>query len=147
MRSKKIIASAVAVCLSTTSVLSGCATSSQDIATAYVSPVQYQAYDCAQLTSELQRISGRVSQLGGRLDQAASNDKWLTGAGLILFWPALFALGGTKAQEQEYARLKGEYEAASQMAIAKKCDAVAPVARPTAQAPASPSASAQTPTQ
>ena len=39
---------------------------------------------------------------------------------MILFWPALFALGGTKQQEAEYARLKGEYDAVQQAAIAKK---------------------------
>ena len=43
------------------------------------------------------------------------------GVGMILFWPALFALGGTKEQEAEYGRLKGEYEAIQQAAIAKKC--------------------------
>lgn len=102
--------------------LPSCATSSKDIATSYVSPIQYQQYDCQQLTSELQRISGRVNQLGGRLDEAANNDKMIMGAGLIIFWPALFALGGTKAQEQEYARLKGEYEAVNQAAIQKKCE-------------------------
>ena len=35
---------------------------------------------------------------------------------------ALFALGGTKQQEADYARLKGEYEAIGQAMIAKKCD-------------------------
>lgn len=33
-------------------VLSGCATASSDIAATYTSPIQYQAYDCAQLASE-----------------------------------------------------------------------------------------------
>ena len=125
MIANKAVATVLLVTVFATSV-TGCATSSQDIASTYISPVQYQNYDCMQLAAEMQRVSGRVSQLGGRLDQAASNDKWLTGAGLILFWPALFALGGTKAQEQEYSRLKGEYEAASKMAIDKKC-ATAPI--------------------
>lgn len=43
------------------------------------------------------------------------------GVGLVLFWPALFALGGTKQQEAEYARLKGEHDALQQAAVAKKC--------------------------
>lgn len=102
--------------------LSGCATTSKDLAPTYVSPIQYQQYDCQQLTAELQRISTRVNQLSGRLDEAASNDKLLMGAGLLLFWPALFALGGTKTQEQEYSRLRGEYDAVNQSAIQKKCE-------------------------
>lgn len=100
-----------------------CSTSSKDIAPAYVSPLQYQSYDCEQLTAEIQRIHGRASQLGGRLDEAAGNDKALV-AGSLLFWPALFALGGTKQQEAEYARLRGEHDAAVQMAIQKKCQGV-----------------------
>jgi len=104
--------------------LSGCATASKDVSANYVSPVQFQSYDCDQLQSEATRIQTRVNQLGGRLDEAASNDKAIMGVGMLLFWPALFALGGTKQQEAEYARLKGEYDAVQQSAIAKKCSGV-----------------------
>lgn len=102
-------------------VLSGCATASKDITPTYTSPMQYQAYDCDQLASESQRIQARVVQLGGRLDTAASNDKAIAGVGVILFWPALFALGGTKQQEADYGRLRGEYDAVQQSAVIKKC--------------------------
>ena len=79
------------------------------------------------------RIQTRVTELGGRLDQAASNDKAIAGLGMILFWPALFALGGTKQQEAEFARLKGEYDALNQSAIQKKCEGlVATAAKPDA---------------
>jgi hypothetical protein len=104
--------------------LSGCATASKDITAQYISPMQYSQYDCPQLVAELGRIQGRVNQLGGRLDEAASNDKTITGVGAILFWPALFALGGTEEQEAEYARLKGEHDAVIQAAVMKKCDGV-----------------------
>ena len=111
----------IAVIVSAALLLAGCATSSKDISATYVSPVQYQSYDCQQLQAETQRIQVRVVELGGRLDQAASNDKALVGVGMILFWPALFALGGTKQQEAEYARLRGEYDAVAQASIQKKC--------------------------
>ena len=119
-------------------VLGGCATASKDIATSYVSPMQYNQYDCDQLAAESARIRGRVDALGGRLDTAASNDAKITGVGIILFWPALFFLGGTKEQEAEYARLKGEYEAVQQAAIQKKCALALqlPTASPAASAPA-----------
>lgn len=103
--------------------LQGCATASKDIAPSYISPMQYQAYDCDQIASEMVRIQMRVNQIGGRLDEASANDKALTAGGIILFWPALFFLGGTKQQEAEYARLRGEYDAAHQQAIQKKCKA------------------------
>ncbi|MCL4184571.1 MAG: hypothetical protein KJ011_14105 [Burkholderiaceae bacterium] len=107
--------------VSASMVVTGCATSSADVSSAYVSPLQYQSYDCEQIISETRRLEQRVHQLGGRLDEAASNDKAIMGVGLILFWPALFALGGTKQQEAEYARIKGEYEALQQAAVQKKC--------------------------
>lgn len=115
---QKTIAATLAISLT----ISGCATSSANIAASYTTPIQYQGYDCAQLAAEAQRIHGRVNQLAGRLDEAANNDKVLMGVGMVLFWPALFALGGTKQQEADYARLKGEYDAIQQAMIAKKCE-------------------------
>lgn len=104
--------------------LSGCATASKDLTPTYTSPMQYQSYDCDQLASESQRIQARVIQLGGRLDTAAANDKAIAGVGAILFWPALFALGGTKQQEADYSRLRGEYDAVQQSAVLRKCPGI-----------------------
>ena len=112
-------------CISLLAFLAGCSTASQKITAEYISPIQYQSYDCDQLAQESNRILVRVKQLGVRLDQAASNDKAIGVVGAVLFWPALFALGGTKQQEAEYARLKGEYDAVSQAQILKKCSAIA----------------------
>ena len=54
----------------------------------YTTPIQYQGYDCAQLTAEAQRTHGRVNQLAGRLDEAANNDKVIMGVGMVLTVPA-----------------------------------------------------------
>ena len=132
---------AIALAISTALSTTGCATSSANIAASYPTPIQYQGYDCAQLTAEAQRIHGRVNQLAGRLDEAANNDKVIMGVGMVLFWPALFALGGTKQQEADYARLKGEYDALQQAMITKKCDQPAPQALATPAGP--PAASAE----
>lgn len=104
----------------------GCSTASKDVATAYVSPTPYQALDCEQLAAERIRIQTRASQLATRLDRAARNDKAITVVGAVLFWPALFALGGTKEQEAEYARLKGEADAVQIAATQKRCPAAEP---------------------
>ena len=129
--------------------LAGCSTASKDIAPAYVSPLQYQSLDCTQLSEELRRVQSRVTELGGRLDTAASNDAALMGVGLILFWPALFALGGTKGQEAEYSRLRGEFEAIQQASVQKKCSAGTPAtatpADKAAAAAASPAAAPAVP--
>ena len=108
-------------CATIAAFLGGCATSGKDVVATYVSPIQYSSYDRDQLRQELGRINGRASQLTGRLDEAASNDKAIVGVGMILFWPALFALGGTKQQEAELSRLKGEYDALQTASTSKKC--------------------------
>src|SRR5678816_374341 len=84
--------------------LAGCATASKDIIPTAVSPMQYANYDCDQIAAEQRRIYGRAGELGGRLDQAASNDTALAWSAL-LDWPTLFFLGGTKPQEADYARV------------------------------------------
>ena len=68
------------------------------------------------------RVSTQVSQMTGTLDKNRENDNMTATAGAILFWPALFFLGGTKEQEAQYAQLKGEYNALEQVAIQKKCN-------------------------
>jgi hypothetical protein len=101
--------------------LVGCATAGKDVSPSYVSPAQFSNFDCDQIRLETVRLSTRVNQLTGRLDEAASNDKAILIGGGLLFWPALFALGGTKQQEIELARLKGESEALQTALIDKKC--------------------------
>src|SRR4051794_2020647 len=94
--------------------LAGCASSSDDIASAYVSPLTYDNYTCAQLSGEMERIAMRVQQVSGSVDHAATNDKIAMGVGLVIFWPALLMIKGNGPQHEELARLKGEYDAASQ---------------------------------
>jgi hypothetical protein len=103
-----------------TAFLAGCTTAGKDVTATYVSPIQYSNFDCDQLRQELLRINGRVNQMTGRLDESASNDKALVAASLI-FWPTLFFLGGTKQQEAELSRLKGEYESLQTASVTKKC--------------------------
>ena len=101
--------------------LSGCAPNSASLAPAYVSPLVYANFDCEQMQMEYARLSRRAYEASGQQDQAASDDAAMFAIGMILFWPALFFLGGTKEQEAEYARLKGEYEALDRVAVQKNC--------------------------
>lgn len=121
--------------------LTGCASASKDVASAYTSPLIYKTYDCEQIQMESSRIQSRVVDLGGRLDKAAQNDAALVGVGAILFWPALFALGGNKGLESEYGRLKGEHEALQQAMVTKKCGMDAEPVKAPAAIVAPPSAS------
>lgn len=114
---KKIV---LASCLVSQLVLVACASKSDNISSTYISPLQYQGYNCSQIRSELSRVSRRVNEVAGVQDSQASNDSVALGVGLVLFWPALFFMIG-KDKEEEVARLKGEYEALEQAAIQKNC--------------------------
>lgn len=99
----------------------GCATSPDKIPAQYVSPLIYKDYDEDQIVHEMDHIGRRTGELYASLKKKATGDKWQMGLGLLLFWPALFALeGGDGPEAQEYARLRGQYEALRQVAIQKK---------------------------
>lgn len=99
----------------------GCATSPDKISATYVSPLQYQAYECDALRGELIRIGQRVDAVTGQQRKEASNDAVAMGVGLVLFWPALFFLAGGNDKKEELARLKGEHDALRQAAAIKGC--------------------------
>ena len=100
----------------------GCSTASKDIGPSYASAAPYESYSCQQLASETARLDTRISALGRRLDDAARNDKGIMVVGALFFWPALFALGGTKEEEIEYSRMVGQRDAMRQTAEAKGCN-------------------------
>jgi len=102
--------------------LGGCASSSSEIAPAYVSPVAYQSYTCQQLALEAQAISTRAATLSGAQDSQRSKDGLATAAAIVIFWPAAFFVGGDKQTAAELSQMKGQMVAVEQASIAKKCN-------------------------
>lgn len=100
--------------------LVGCAQRADEIAPSYVSPLAYESYTCQQIFEESKRVSARAASVAGVQDSQASNDAVAMGVGLVVFWPALFFIGG-QDQSAELARLKGEKDALEQAAIRKNC--------------------------
>ena len=108
--------------LLSTSLLSGCATSPNELPTTYVSPLKYKKYDCDQLVEEMDHVSHRTASLYTTLDKKASNDAAQMGVGLFLLWPTLFFLeGGDGPEASEYSNLKGEFKALRTATVTKKC--------------------------
>lgn len=101
--------------------LGGCASASSDITPAYISPVMYQQYTCAQLAQEAQGVSQRAAGLSGAQDQKRTQDGLATAAAVVIFWPAAFFVGGDKATAAELAQMKGQMIAIEQASIQKKC--------------------------
>lgn len=100
----------------------GCAKSSEMVTGSYVSPLQYQNYNCPQLGEEAERISSRVAHLSGVQDKKRSDDQVATAAAIVLFWPAAFLVGGDDQTTAELARLKGEFETIEKVSIQKSCN-------------------------
>lgn len=107
--------------LALTVLLAGCATSPKDIQPTYVSPVLYQNLTCQQLAGEAARVSQRAATLSGQQSQQQGRDAVATTVGIVLFWPALFFIGGDKANAAEIANLKGQMQAIEQANSAKGC--------------------------
>ena len=101
--------------------VAGCATSSDKITASYVSPMQYENWNCRQLAEEAQRVSHHAAAAAGAQDSQATKDAVATTVGVIVFWPALFLIGGDKQGAAELARLKGEMDAIEQASIRKNC--------------------------
>jgi uncharacterized protein YcfL len=101
--------------------LAGCASQPQNIAATYVSPTAYSDMSCKTLNAEAQRVNQRLSVATGQQSKSAKNDAALTAVTLILFWPAVFFIGGDKGTAAELSRLKGEAEAIQSAAVRRGC--------------------------
>ena len=101
--------------------VAGCASRSENIAAAYVSPTLYSSLTCPQLREEAARVSARAAQVAGVQDSKATSDAVATTVGVVLFWPALFFIKGDSTTAAELSRLKGEMDAIEQANIRLKC--------------------------
>lgn len=113
------VSAILALCLS--ACIAGCASKSTEITATYVSPLSYESWTCRQLQEEAARLSSRAAIAAGVQDEKATGDAWKTGAAVVLFWPAAFAIKGDGATAAELGRLRGEMEAVEQVSIRKNC--------------------------
>ena len=100
---------------------SGCATRSEDVAAAYVSPPNYNQLNCRQLADTAALVSESAFNLRGERDD--SKHAWEivppSGAPVVL-WPTAF-MANDPARMAEYTRLKGEFDAILQTSVRKGC--------------------------
>ena len=99
----------------------GCASRSEEVAAAYVSPTMYGSYSCRELSAEAQRVSAAAASAAGAQDSQATKDAVATTAAVVIFWPAAFFVSGNGAQAAELARLKGQMQAIEGASVQKKC--------------------------
>lgn len=95
--------------------LAGCATTPESDP-AYVSPMQYQDYNCKQIKAEMRRVSGKIEQAAQTNQTGQVLDAAMT----------VFAIsqgyGVYSEDNPEYRRLQNQYDVLEQTAIQKECD-------------------------
>ena len=101
--------------------LLGCASRSENITAAYVSPIIYDNLNCDQLSLEAQRISAEATKLSGAQDKNRTRDTVRTTVGVIIFWPILLFNEGDGQTAAQLGQMKGHMQAIEQASIRKKC--------------------------
>lgn len=101
--------------------LVGCASHSDDIKSVQMSPDQYASYDCAQIGTEMKRVSDWEAYLKNEVDANAKHDALLMGFSIALFPPALVFLEGDGEAAEKYASVRGEREALQAAGSQKNC--------------------------
>src|SRR5215218_4049104 len=91
-------AQASAVIVASSLLAAGCASRSDEVGAAYVSPVMYQTYSCRELGQEAQRVSAAAATASGAQDSQRTKDTVATTAAVVIFWPAAFFVGGDNAK-------------------------------------------------
>lgn len=112
--------------------LAGCATRPEQISAAYVSPQIYASLDCEQLKSEYRNVKWRLDAATESQNARADQDALMTGVGVLLIWPALFAVGSHGDGSANVAELKGHKAALETAMDSKSCSATAKPSEPAA---------------
>lgn len=101
--------------------LAACASQPEAVQAIYVSPTTYAGYSCKQIVAERNRVVQKVNELTLAQGKKADNDALAMGVGMVLFWPALFALGAGTDLEPQLASIKGSYDALTAAGTQKGC--------------------------
>lgn len=133
----------VAVATIAALLLPACATRPENVAATHVSSSRYSERTCKSLARELDEVQDALRAQSVKLDNKATQDAVVTGVGVILFWPVLFALGNNAGLEGDVARLKGEEQAIRRQMREQDCEMPAPKPAP-GETTASPNAAAPT---
>lgn len=101
--------------------VSGCATPPEKVQRSFISPNVYASYSCHALTAERTAIEGHVQELTAHQRSKANTDTAVMTVGLVLFWPALFALSAGRDYEADLSVAKGKHDAVLEAGQAKGC--------------------------
>jgi len=100
-----------------------CAWTPPHIEAVAVSPARYAAQACEQLTAQLRKTTAEANALYQGFVERRKANSWKVTAAIIIFSPILLLLEGDDEMEvEQYAVLKGEYQALRSSAGQKRCE-------------------------
>lgn len=123
------LARTVALVTLAASLVPACATRPDNVVASRVSSSRYAERTCKSLARELDEVQDALRAQSAKLNDKATQDAVVTGVGVILFWPVLFALGNNAGLEGDVARLKGEEQAIRKQMREQDCEM--PAMKPT----------------
>jgi hypothetical protein len=100
--------------------LGGCA--GRDAAPVTVAQTGDQSLSCQQIAAEQQNNATRINALIEEDENAHNSNIAIGVVGALLFWPALFAIDATDAQEVEIQALKDRTNHLNNLALQKHCN-------------------------
>ncbi|MEM7544540.1 MAG: hypothetical protein AAF367_03310 [Pseudomonadota bacterium] len=101
--------------------LQACASSSENVDAAYVSPTGYQGLECDALVAERSTLKTKVVEVSAAQDDKAGGDAAAVAVAAIVFLPAALFLAAGEDKSGELSRLKGEFDAVTTVATQKDC--------------------------
>lgn len=107
--------------LSAAALIAGCSSKAEDVQASHVSTVSYKRFTCVELVQEREVLKGKIIEIAEDQDAKAGSDAAAMAVGGLLFWPALLFLAAGDDKEGELGRLKGEFDAVTEVAKKKRC--------------------------
>ena len=101
--------------------LQGCASDSDRIGPAYVSPVLYEQLSCAQLNDELLRVRQHAHRVASVQDAHSASDALTVGLAILVFPPIALLTNGDGPEAAELANLRGQHAALVHVGQKKQC--------------------------
>jgi hypothetical protein len=101
--------------------LAGCASRSVDVKPHPSDPAQFAGWRCEAMFDEMDRVQQRAADVAYAVDARHGNNVIALSVGVMVFWPALFAMRPDGPDAAELAQLKGRHDALKQAAATAGC--------------------------
>jgi hypothetical protein len=104
--------------------LTSCAPAPKHILPTYVSPLQYEQYDCSQIGSEMESVTRRLNEVYIAVKKSSARDGYFMLGAVLISGPLALVPAVIDDSEStgQFAQMQGELEALEQAAILKECD-------------------------